>query len=89
MIDIDPARLPPPDEARRWSAAEFAARLRHDQACPAYNPHLRQLIHVGYKIAAEMGDRYTDLLAASRDVIAASVTANVLDRHLRPLFLGC
>ena len=89
VIDIDPARLPTPDEARRWSSAEFAARVRHDQADPAYDAQVRQLMHVGYKLAAEMGDRYTDLLAASRDVIAASVTANVLDRHLRPLFLGC
>ena len=75
-------------DARRWSASEFAARVRHDQADPAYDPQVRQLMHVGYKLAAEMGDRYTGLLAACRDAIAPNVTRNLLERHLRPLFLG-
>ena len=88
VIDIDPARLPSPADARRWSSFEFAARVRHDQADPAYDPQVRQLMHVGYKLAAEMGDRYTGLLATCRDAIAPNVTRNLLERHLRPLFLG-
>jgi hypothetical protein len=42
---------------------------------------------VGYKVAAEMGDRYMELLAACRESIARNVTDNILERHLRPLFI--
>ena len=87
VIDIDPGSLPAPDVVRRWGSAEFAAAIRHDPSDPAYDPQVRQLVHVGYKVAAEMGNRYTDLLVASRQTIARNVTRNLLERHLRPLFL--
>ena len=57
-----------------------------DPACPAYNPHLRQLLHVGYKVAAKMGARYLDMLDACESSIARNVTLNLYDRHLTPLF---
>lgn len=87
VIDIDPARLPTPAEVRRWSAARFVATVRHDRSDPAYDPQVRQLLHVGYKVAAEMGDRYTELLLACRTSIARNVTRNLFERHLRPLFI--
>ena len=65
----------------------FALALRHDPSCPVYNPHLRQLLHVGYKIAAEMGPRFLHALESGRDTIAQQVTTNLFDRHIRPLFL--
>jgi acetylglutamate kinase len=34
------------------------------------------------------GRRYTDLLATNRAIVARQVTDNILERHLRPLFLG-
>jgi hypothetical protein len=88
VIDIDRSRLPAPDAVGRWSGAQFAAALRHDPRCPDYNPHLRQLLHIGYKVAAEMGARYLDALAAHRDVIARNVTENLFDRHIKPVFVG-
>jgi hypothetical protein len=88
VIDIDKARLPDPKTVAHWTGEQFAAALRHDPACPAFNPHLRQLLHVGYKIAAEMGPRFLLALEANEPVIAAQVTANLLDRHIRPLWLG-
>jgi tagaturonate epimerase len=88
VIDIDPARLPSPDTVARWTAEEFAGALRHDPANPLFNPNLRQLLHVGYKIAARMGKRYTDLLDACEESISRNVTQNLLDRHIAPLFLG-
>ncbi len=88
VIDIDPARLPPPAEVGAWSGEAFAAALRHDPSQPAFNPHLRQLLHVGYKVAAEMGARFLDALEAHRPAVARNVTANLLERHLRPLFPG-
>lgn len=88
VIDIDPARLPSPATVSAWSGEAFAAALRHDPACEAYNPHLRQLLHVGYKVAAEMGDRFVAALEQHADAIAHNVTENLYQRHIRPLFMG-
>ncbi len=87
VIAIDRNALPAPDVVDGWDGARFAAALRHDQACPEYNPHLRQLLHVGYKVAAELGERYTEALEAFEAEIAVNVTGNLLERHLKPLFL--
>jgi hypothetical protein len=88
VIDIDRSKLPAPEEVRRWDGARFAATLRHDRRCPQYNPSFRQLLHVGYKVAAEMGPRFTDALDQHAAIIAENVTANLYDCHLRPLFLA-
>ena len=87
VIDIDPAKLPSAQEINTWDGQQFAAALRHDQRCPDFNPNLRQLLHVGYKIAAEMGTRFTDALDKYEETIAANVTENIYERHIRPLFL--
>ena len=88
VIDIDPKKLPVPEEVRRWSAVEYVAALRHDPKCPQFNPHLRQLLHVGYKVAAKMGDRYLRLLRECEASIARNVTQNLYERHLQPLLLS-
>jgi hypothetical protein len=72
----------------RWTAGQFVAALRHDATSAAYNPDFRQLLHVAYRVAAEMGGTYMAALAANRDAVARNVTANLLDRHVRPLFLA-
>jgi hypothetical protein len=87
VIDIDPAKLPTAEAVRGWTSEQFVAALRHDPANPAFNPHLRQLIHVGYKVAAQMGERYLKMLEACEPAIARNVTGNLYDRHLKPLFL--
>lgn len=87
VISIDPDRLPSVEAMAGWSAEEFVAALRHDPGCSAYNPNLRQLIHVGYKIAAQMGPRYVEMLAACAETVARNVTTNLYARHIRPLFL--
>ncbi|OHB57310.1 MAG: hypothetical protein A2173_03200, partial [Planctomycetes bacterium RBG_13_44_8b] len=53
VIDIDKSKLPTPQEVVEWDGQKFANALRHDQSCKDYNPNFRQLIHVGYKIAAK------------------------------------
>ena len=88
VVAIDRGALPSPETVRGWDGHAFAAALRHDAACRAYNPHLRQLLHVGYKVAAEMGDRFTRALEQNAQVIAANVTQNLYERHIGPLFLG-
>lgn len=88
VVDIDRAALPSPETVTGWNSGAFVAALRHNTACRVYNPHLRQLLHVGYRVGAEMGNRFTDALDQHAEVIAANVTQNIYERHLRPLFLG-
>ncbi len=86
VIDIDPAKLPSADQVNGWSSGDYVHALRHVQSHAAYNPHFRQLIHVGFKIAAEMGTRYTDALEANEEIIAKNVTENLWQRHILPIF---
>ena len=88
VIDIDPAKLPSADDVARWDGDRYARTLRHDQASPHYNPHVRQLLHVGYKVAAQMGERYTRALVANKAVVAQNVTENLFERHLKRVFIG-
>ncbi|MFT4111133.1 tagaturonate epimerase family protein [Silvibacterium sp.] len=88
VIDIHPDGLPTPGVVKGWSSDEFTSALRHDQSSPLYNPNLRQLLHVGFKIAAKKGSRYIDLLEANEAIIAKNVTENIFNRHLAPVFLG-
>ncbi len=86
VIDIDDSLLPSAEEVLGWSSEKFANTLRHIPGHPDYNPNLRQLIHVGYKVAAEMGERYTSLLKLHKDIIGQCVEENIYDRHLKRLF---
>lgn len=88
VIDIDPAKLPSPSELNKWSAEQFVAALRHEPKCPKYNSSIRQLLHVGFKVAAKMGDRYLRLLSEMEDSVSRNVTMNLFERHIKPVFLG-
>ena len=88
VIDIDRAKLPLPSEVEAWTSDQYVRALRHNDADPDYNPDFRQLLHVGFKVAAKMGAWYTDALQANEAVIARNVTGNLFDRHITPLFLG-
>lgn len=88
VIDIDRDRLPTREQVSGWTSEQFVSALRHDRSCEQYNPSFRQLIHVGYKVAAKMGDRYLDMLAACEPSVARNVTENLYERHLKPLFIG-
>jgi len=88
VIDIDDSKLPTAAVVNGWTSAQYVSALRHDQKNPAYNPSFRQLLHVGFKIAAKMGDRYLTALEANEDVVAKNVTKNLFDRHIKPVFLG-
>ncbi|MCX7886624.1 MAG: tagaturonate epimerase family protein [Verrucomicrobiae bacterium] len=88
VIDIDRSRLPSADEVRGWSAVKFERTLSHNPRCPDFNPHFRQLLHVSFKIAAEMGEPYLSALRDNRQRVAERVTANLYLRHMKPLFIG-
>ncbi|HET7732238.1 MAG TPA: tagaturonate epimerase family protein [Paludibacter sp.] len=86
VIDIDDSKLPSVEEVNTWSSEKFANTLRHIPGNADYNPNFRQLIHVAYKVASEMGKTYTDLLEKYPDVIGACVEENIYERHLKRLF---
>jgi hypothetical protein len=88
VIDIDKSKLPGTDEVAKWDSQQFASALRHDQSCEQYNPSFRQLLHVGYKIAAQLGTRYLDALQKHETTIAQNVTENIYERHIKPIFLS-
>jgi len=86
VIDIDDSKLPTVEEVSGWSGEKFANTLRHIPGHPDYNPNFRQLIHVGYKVAAELGETYIGLLEKYADVVGGCVEENIYDRHLKRLF---
>jgi len=88
VIDIDAAQLPMPQQVNGWTSQQYTSALRHEQSNKAYNPSFRQLLHVGFKVAAKMGDRYLNALESNEDVVARNVTENLFNRHIRPVFLG-
>ncbi len=87
VIDIDRAKLPSKEIVNDWTSAQFVSALRHDPRNPSYNAHLRQLLHVGFKIAAKKGRRYLDALKKHETFVAKNVTENLYERHLKPLFV--
>jgi hypothetical protein len=88
VIDIDPRKLPSIETVNGWRPEQFTSALRHDQQNKNFNPDLRQLLHVGYKVAAKMGRRYLDALEACESSVSRNVTENLYERHLKPLFLN-
>ena len=88
VIDIHEDRLPSPGEVESWDAGQFLAALRHDPSNPGFNRDLRQLLHVGYKIAAGMGERYLRMVEECESTISRNVTYNLYERHICPLFLA-
>ena len=87
VIDIDPDCLPQPAAVAEWTSTQYVNALRHDPQHPEFNSSFRQLLHVGYKIAAKMGDRYLEMLDLCEESISRNVTENLYERHLKPLFL--
>jgi len=86
VIDIDPAKLPSIETVNGWSGEQYANALRHDLESPEYNSSFRQLIHVAYKVAAELGGEYLQALENESDRVGADVTNNLLKRHILPIF---
>ncbi len=88
VIDIHKDKLPTAKEVAGWSGPRFANAIRHIPGHPEFNPHVRQLLHVSFKLAAKAGSRYTDLLKANEAIVAEQVFNNLYHRHMRPLFMS-
>ena len=85
VIDINESKLPTAETVNNWSGEAFANALRHIPGHPEYNPNLRQLIHVGYKLAADRIEIYNTLLKQHADIVGQCVYENIYDRHLKRL----
>ena len=88
VIDIDRSRLPAASVVAGWTGTQLANALRHVPSHPEFNAHVRQLLHVSFKVAAKHGARYLDLLKANAEVVGKNVTENIFERHMLPLFVG-
>jgi hypothetical protein len=86
VIDIDRSSLPSKDEVSTWDNIKFADSIRHDQGNKFYNPNMRQLIHVAYKLAAMRMEEYVKLLDKNEKTVAACVYENIYNRHICRLF---
>ena len=86
VIDIDKSVLPTPEEVSTWDSDKYVHTLMHEQGNSEYNQNFRQLIHVGFKVAAEMSEAYTEALKDNESVIAKNVTENIWKRHILPIF---
>jgi hypothetical protein len=70
-----------------WDSGTFAAALRHDLKCQEYNPHFRQLLHIAFRIAAEMGERFLTAVRSNEEIVSQQVSGNLFDRHIKRLFM--
>ena len=86
VIDINVSLLPSKQEISNWTSLKFSDSLKHIPGNRDYNPNMRQLIHVAYKIAAlEMND-YFRLLETNEKIVSDCVYENIYNRHICRLF---
>jgi len=88
VIEIHREQLPSPAVVNGWTSQQYVDAVHHDENWQLYNPSLRQLLHVSFKIAAKMGDRFLEAVKSNEEIIARGVTANLFERHIRPVFVS-
>jgi hypothetical protein len=87
VIDIDRSKLPDPEVVDQWDGRIFSESLRHDPSNKIFNPNFRQILHVGYKIAAEFGQEFINLVKKNEKIINPLVTENLFEKHIKPIFI--
>ena len=85
VVSIQAEKLPSPATVEGWSGRQFVSALRHDPSQAAFCPNFRQLLHLAFKIAAEMREPFFQALDQARELVEKNVTTNLWERHLRPL----
>jgi len=86
VIDINVEELPSPNDVDTWDSEKYTSSLRHDQTNSNYNVNFRQLLHVAYKVAAELNEDYVCMLNKHEKIIADNVELNIYDRHIKNIF---
>jgi len=88
VVEIEQSKLPAPSVVNAWTSEQYVAALKHDQGSKTLDKNFRQLVHIAFRIAAEMGDEFKNGLVQARESIEHNVTYNLYNRHIEPLFLG-
>lgn len=86
VIDINISGLPQKAVVAKWSSKRMADALRHVPGNKDYNPNMRQLIHVAYKLAAMEMAEYCKLLEANEKTVSKCVYENIYKRHICRMF---
>jgi hypothetical protein len=86
VIDIRIASLPSIEDVSAWNGKKFSDSLKHLPGNPDYNPDMRQLIHVAYKLAAMQMKDYFRLLESNEQIVSKCVYENIYNRHICRLF---
>jgi len=87
IVDIEKGKLPPPSTVCNWNRDDFVNAVRNNLSCSQYDTNVRQLLHLAYKIAAEIGTEFTNTLEQYQEYISPCVTENIYQRHIKPLFI--
>lgn len=88
VIDIEQDQLPAPETVTAWDDETLISKLEHNPEHPDFDFQLRQFLHCSYKIAAEQGDVFIQLLQDHASTVGERVSYNLYARHISPLFLG-
>jgi tagaturonate epimerase len=86
VIDIKKSSLPSKQEVSQWNSARFSDSLKHIPGNSDYNPNMRQLVHVAYKLAALQIKDYFRLLDKNEQIVSKCVYENIFNRHICRLF---
>jgi hypothetical protein len=86
VTDISISKLPSKKLVSGWDSKKFADSIRHVQGNPSYNPNMRQLVHIAYKMAAERMEEYFNLLKANEKTVTECVFENLYSRHICRIF---
>ena len=78
VIAIDVTKLPLPETVRGWSSEQYQNALRHVQTNTEFNSDLRQLLHVGFKVAAKLGPKYLEFLDEFANTNSTTFTSKIL-----------
>ena len=86
VIDIKVSSLPSKQEVSLWNGERFSGSLKHEPGNYCYNPCMRQLIHVAYKLAGLQIKTFYRLLEANEKIVSNCVYDNIYNRHICRLF---
>jgi hypothetical protein len=87
VLNINKTVLPNMKTIVKWDSKQYTDALRHNPENPSYNKSLRQLLHTAYKLAAQDKAIFLPALKEHETIIGKNVHKNILERHLKPLFL--
>ena len=86
VLDISVKALPAAEELGSWDAQKLVHTIEHNPGHKDYNKDVRQLLHVGYKIAAEQRELFDQLRKENIFMLERRVTENIYQKHILRLF---